>query len=165
MDDIRKKLLAYFRKHADVEELLKQSSVVNPSPSIDVQMTPTEMQQDKLGRKVKTETVPQRHQIRRRRQAVEATSEAPSQDTAPSAPSRPSDSPWRELPEGMQRRYRKGMHPGGGPYSGTVVDVVPKEKKKPDYSQGSPSMHPGGGAYTSKQLRTLVKDFLREYDI
>ena len=170
MDDIRKKLLAYFRKHADVEELLKQSSVVNPSPSIDVQMTPTEMQQDKLGRKVKTETVPQRHQIRRRRQAVEATSEAPSQDTAPSAPSRPSDSPWRKLPEGQERKYTTVETPGPyGPTSPgskkTKVEVV----NTPGYLQSKygsgNSMHPGGGAYTSKQLRTLVKDFLREYDI
>ena len=164
MNDLERKLLAYLTKHADVEELLKQSSVVDTSsPHVEVPLTPDEMSRDQLGRKVKDVTVPKRAQIRQRKQETEIA--APSQGTAPSAPSKPSDSPWRELPEGMQRRYRKGMHPGGGPYSGTVVDVVPKEKKKPDYSQGSPSMHPGGGAYTSKQLRTLVKDFLREYDI
>ena len=162
MDDIRKKLLSYLKKHDEVVEK------AGPHWGPDTSSSPSEMAE--TGRRF-TSAEPQtskRKEPQPRSQASPAS--APSASSGSPTPSRPSDSPWRKLPEGQERKYTTVETPG--PYGPTSpgskkskVEVV----NTPGYLQSKygsgDSMHPGGGAYTSKQLRTLVKDFLREYDI
>ena len=160
MDDIRKKLLSYLKKHDEVVEK------AGPHWGPDTPSSPSEMAE--TGKRFTSAESETRKRKEPRSQG--ALPSAPSASSGSPTPSRPSDSPWRKLPEGQERKYTTVETPGPyGPTSPgskkTKVEVV----NTPGYLQSKygsgESMHPGGGAYTSKQLRTLVKDFLREYDI
>ena len=161
MDDIRKKLLSYLKKHDEVVEK------AGPHWGPDTSSSPSEMAE--TGKRF-TSAEPKTRKQRKEPGSPRSQDASPSAPSASSGSSRPSDSPWRDLPPGQQRKYTTVETPGPyGPTSPGSKQTKVEVAHTPGYLQSKygsgDSMHPGGGAYTSKQLRTLVKDFLREYDI